>query len=290
MPVRNVMVQVTNTDPKCAWLVGYIETALLRAIWYPTTVATVSFAIKQIIFKYLAQTSDATGAELANLLAFKLHDFGARGASSSETSAIGGLAHLVNFKGTDSLQALVEARDCYAEPMSGFSIPAAEHSTITSWGKDHEAEAYAQVIDNYLVKGDTVSLVCDSYDLINALENILGKEPFLSKIKNSKGTLVIRPDSGDPKEIVLQTMQILERIFGCETNSKGYKVLPPYIRVIQGDGVNINSISDICAVLEANDYSIENVAFGMGAELQQKVNRDTSKFAMKVSAIYMDGG
>ncbi|HBF09437.1 MAG TPA: nicotinate phosphoribosyltransferase, partial [Gammaproteobacteria bacterium] len=124
IPIGNVLVQVINTDPKCAWLTSYIETALLRAIWYPTTVATVSKACKTIIQKYLTETADdLTG------LAFKLHDFGARGASSEETVAIGGLAHLVNFMGTDSMSAIVAARRFYNADMAGFSIPAAEHST-----------------------------------------------------------------------------------------------------------------------------------------------------------------
>src|SRR5690606_22019310 len=129
VPVGNVLVQVINTDPECAWVTSYIETALLRAIWYPTTVATVSKHCQKIIARYLEETAD----DLSRL-PVKLHDFGARGASSDESVGIGGLAHLVNFVGTDSLSAIVAARRFYNIDMPAFSVPAAEHSTITSWG------------------------------------------------------------------------------------------------------------------------------------------------------------
>jgi nicotinamide phosphoribosyltransferase len=112
---HNVLVQVQNTDANCAWLTSYIETALLRAVWYPTTVATVSYQCKQVIARYLAATADSMDG-----LLFKLHDFGARGASSEETAALGGMAHLVNFMGSDTVNAIVAARRYYQEPMAGF--------------------------------------------------------------------------------------------------------------------------------------------------------------------------
>jgi nicotinamide phosphoribosyltransferase len=127
VPLRNVLLQVANTDPECAWITSYVETALLRAVWYPTTVATLSAHCRHTIQRYLELTADNTEG-----LPFKLHDFGARGASSEETAAIGGAAHLVSFQGTDTVSALVAVRRYYNEPMPAFSIPAAEHSTITA--------------------------------------------------------------------------------------------------------------------------------------------------------------
>lgn len=285
VPISNVLVQVTNTDPNCYWLVNYLETALLRATWYPTTVATLSFAIKQVLRKFLEMSSDLTGKEFEDHLDFKLHDFGSRGASSRETSAIGGLAHLVNFKGTDSIQSILDGQIFYDEPMAGYSIPASEHSTTTAWGRENELEAYQQLIANNLKEGSIFSMVIDSYDIFNALDNIIAKDPLYSQIKNSKGTLVIRPDSGNPTQMTLMTLESLANNFGYEFNNKGYKVLNSSVRVIQGDGVNYNSIYNICQAITDAGFSLENIAFGMGAELQQKVNRDTSKFAMKLSAI-----
>jgi len=144
VPVLNVLATVESTDAQCFWIASYIETLLLR-VWYPTTVATVSWHVKQLIRRHLQQTSD----DPAGQLPFKLHDFGARGVSSLESAGLGGLAHLVNFRGTDTVAAILAGRRYYAEPMAGFSIPAAEHSTITAWGRDAEEAAYRNMIDRY---------------------------------------------------------------------------------------------------------------------------------------------
>ena len=136
-----IMAQIVNTDERCFWLPSYLETMLLRAVWYGTTVATRSRCCKQLIARYLQDTADDLSG-----LDFKLHDFGARGVSSQESAAISGLAHLVNFKGTDTLAAILAAQTYYhATDMPAFSIPAAEHSTITSWGKTGEIHAYANM-------------------------------------------------------------------------------------------------------------------------------------------------
>lgn len=283
VPTGNVLVQVINTDPTCAWLTSYIETALLRAVWYPTTVATVSKACQNIIARYLDETADNL-----NGLPFKLHDFGARGASSEETVAIGGLAHLVNFMGTDSFSALIAARRFYGADMAGFSIPAAEHSTITSWGRDGETAAYANMLKQFGGKDKLVAVVSDSYDIWNAIDNLWGGE-LKAEVETMGGTLVVRPDSGEPVEVVPEAIERLMVKFGYTTNAKGYKVLPACVRLIQGDGVCAASIEAILAEMKKRGLSADNVAFGMGGELLQKVNRDTQKFAMKASAICING-
>ncbi|PCI88109.1 MAG: nicotinate phosphoribosyltransferase [Hyphomicrobiales bacterium] len=282
-PFRNVMVQVKNTDPKCFWLTSYIETSLLRAIWYPTTVATRSHYMYQDIKKYLELTADNLDG-----LPFKLHDFGARGASSLESAAIGGLAHLVNFSGSDTMASLVYGRKYYDIDMAGFSIPAAEHSTITSWGRGAEKEAYENMIDQFAKDGAAVAVVSDSYNLWHALDQIWGEE-LKDKVIKSGGTIVIRPDSGDPIEIVTETIVKLMEKFGHSVNKKGYKLLPDYIRVIQGDGVSAEVITLILERLMQLGISTDNLAFGMGAELLQKVDRDSFQFAMKVSAAKIEG-
>ncbi len=283
MPVQNVMVQVVNTDPNCAWLTSYVETALLRAVWYPTTVATVSWSCRNVIKRYMEVTADSLEG-----LPFKLHDFGARGATSEEAAAIGGAAHLVNFQGTDTISGILAAKRYYQAEMAGFSIPAAEHSTITSWGREGEADAYANMVEQFAGPGKLVAVVSDSYDLWNAIDNIWGDE-LKDKVEQSGGTLVVRPDSGDPVEIVTKTVERLMAKYGFSLNGKGYRVLPDCIRVIQGDGVSEATIEAILAAMKARQQSAENVAFGMGGELLQKINRDTKKFAMKASAAKVNG-
>jgi nicotinamide phosphoribosyltransferase len=109
------------------------------------------------------------------------------------------------------------------------------------------------------------------------------------RVINNGGTVVIRPDSGDPVDIVCATIQRLMDKFGYRDNSKGYRVLPDYIRVIQGDGVSPTMIGTILDVMKSKQLSAENIAFGMGGELLQKVDRDTMQFAMKASAIHING-
>jgi nicotinamide phosphoribosyltransferase len=283
IPTNNVMVQVVNTDPYLPWLTSYLETALLRAIWYPTTVATFSYQVRQVIKAYLEETAASTEG-----LAFKLHDFGARGASSSETAALGGLAHLVNFQGTDTVAALIAARHWYGAEMAGFSIPAAEHSTITAWGEEKEEAAYRNMLRQFAGDGRLVAVVSDSYNLWNALGNLWGGS-LRNEVIGNGGTIVIRPDSGDPVKVVTKTIEYLMKKFGAQQNAKGFWVLPDYIRVIQGDGINPDAIAKILAAMKEKRQSAENIAFGMGAALLQKVNRDTQRFAMKASAIKVNG-
>lgn len=285
VPTGQVLCQVVNTDPEFFWLTSYIETTLLRAIWYPTTVASLSHYCKQIIKQGLEKSADNLDS-----LPFKLHDFGARGVSSLESAALGGLAHLVNFSGTDTLSAIVAASRWYGmtDEMPAFSIPAAEHSTMTSWGRDHEADAYANMLTQFGGAGKIVAVVSDSYDLWNAIDNIWGGE-LKAQVETMGGTLVIRPDSGDPIKVVREALQRLAVKFGTTTNSKGYKVLPNCVRLIQGDGINPTSIGKIIDVVIEAGFSTENITFGMGGGLLQQVNRDTLNFAMKTSAAMVDG-
>ena len=141
---QNALVTVVNTDSRFYWLTSYLETSLLRAVWYPTTVATLSFECKKVINRYVQATCDTNEG-----LGFKLHDFGARGVSSEESAGIGGAAHLVSFLGTDTLSAIRCAQRYYDSGVCGFSIPATEHSTITSWGRENELDAYRNVLEQF---------------------------------------------------------------------------------------------------------------------------------------------
>jgi nicotinamide phosphoribosyltransferase len=176
------------------------------------------------------------------------------------------------------------ARKYYNEEMAGFSIPAAEHSTITSWGEQFETEAYENMIDKFGGPGKIFAVVSDSYDIYNAVSNIWGGT-LKEKVIFNGGTLVIRPDSGDPVTVNLRILEILGEKFGFTVNSKGYKVLPSFVRIIQGDGVNLISIGQILKAITAAGWSADNIAFGMGGALLQQVNRDTFSWAMKCNAI-----
>jgi nicotinamide phosphoribosyltransferase len=244
------------------------------------TVATQSRAMKDIIVANLKETGDPTQ------YAFKLHDFGFRGSTCPEAAGIGGSAHLVNFMGTDTLVALTVLRRYYAAKMAGFSIPAAEHSTITSWGQEHEVDAFRNMLTAF-PKG-IVAVVSDSYDIFNACENLWGDE-LREQILHRDGVLVVRPDSGHPPTIVVRVLDILGQRFGYTLNAKGFKVLDPHVRVIQGDGIDIVMLQTILDAMKATGWSGDNIAFGSGGGLLQKVNRDTLKCAFKCCAILRNG-
>lgn len=275
----NVMMKVWNTDPKCYWLTNWLETILVQA-WYPTTIATNSREIKKVIASYLEETGDPAG------LPFKLHDFGYRGVSCDEQAGIGGMAHLVNFMGTDTVKGIVYANEYYNSGMCGFSIPASEHSTMTSWGKEHEVDAFRNMLD--INPSGLVACVSDSYDIYKACEKYWG-EDLKDQIMNRDGTLVVRPDSGDPVEVTLRVFEILWDKFGGETNDKGYRVLDPHIRMIQGDGIDAAMVIEILESFKRNKISADNIAFGSGGGLLQKFDRDTYRFAFKCCQIIVDG-
>ena len=286
-PTGNVQVQAINTDRKIPWLSGYLETCSQRAVWYPTTVATQDMYIKRSMIKYLEMTSDSKTIDIDVL--FKLHGFGARGASSLESAGIGDCAHLVHYRGTDTLEALRYARTYYGERMAGYSIPASEHSAIIVWdGEANEYKAFENMIEQFGGEGKLYAMPIDSYNDLLACDKLYALE---EKILAKGGTLVARPDSGVPVDVVVKIIGRLMELFGYTTNSKGYRVLPDHIRVIQGDGINHVSIDEIMANMVSEPYkmSIDNIAFGMGGAMLQHPQRDWFKYAMKASAAQVDG-
>jgi nicotinamide phosphoribosyltransferase len=277
VPVGNVLMTVENTDPELPWLTNALESLLLH-VWYPTTVATSSRIVKEMLAAKLKQAGEPLDG-----LGFMLHDFGYRGVSSHESAAIGGAAHLVSFNGTDTLAALQFAQKVYHAELStlGFSVPATEHSIMTSLGQIGERPLVRDLLKKYPT--GILSLVGDSYD-IHRFTSMLGVD-FKDEIMARDGKVVVRPDSGDP---VLQVPVILEQLwdaFGGEHTDRSYRRLDPHVGVLWGDGLDgpeeIERIVD--AVMEAN-FSPANLVFGMGGGLLQKINRDTERFAFKCSA------
>jgi nicotinamide phosphoribosyltransferase len=282
VPVQQVLMTVETTDAQAFWLVSWLETMLLR-VWYPITVATQSWHLRQTIYEALQATADDPDAEID----FKLHDFGARGVSSHESAGLGGMAHLVNFCGSDTVTGVRFANHYYQHPMAAFSIPAAEHSTITAWQREGEVDAYRNMLQQFAQPGKILAVVSDSYDLWRAIDQLWGDE-LRQMVIDSGATVVIRPDSGDPVTVVCEALQRLEARFGSTVNRKGYRVLN-HVRVIQGDGINAQSLTEILAAAEKLGFSASNLAFGMGGALLQQVHRDTQKFAFKCSEVTVDG-
>ena len=283
VPTRNVLVTAESTDPVVPWVVGHVETTMLR-MWYPTTVATRSMFIKRIIESGMRETAD--GESMAGL-PYMLHDFGMRGAPGSQAAGISGAAHLINFVGTDNVDALMYLNNMYGRADYGRSIAATEHTIMTSYGRNNEIEPYLRAIDVYGFPGAIISIVGDSYDIFNVCDHILPQ--LKDKIIVSGARLVLRPDSGDPLMVLPRILKSLEKTFGTTINSKGYKVLHPCIRVIWGDGINESSIMGMIDLLKSLGFSVENIVFGCGGYLLQGLTRDTNQFAMKSSSVNRNG-
>ena len=275
VPINNVLMTVENTDPNVPWLTNYVE-SLLTHVWAASTVATQSRAVKKTIKKYLDLTAMSDAG-----LPFMLHDFGFRGVSSVESAEMGGAGHLLNFMGTDTVPAIEWAMDHYDAGVCGYSVAATEHSIMTALGPEGEIEVVRNLLKEYPT--GILSVVGDSYDIFTFAEKILG-EKFREEILARDGVFVLRPDSGDPVSTILRLLGILSAAFGQTVNAKGYSVLNPKVRVIWGDGIGAEKLEEILQAMFEHKWSVENIVFGMGGGLLQKINRDTQRNAFKSSA------
>lgn len=282
-----VLFTIENTDPEFFWLTNYIE-AYISKVWYPMTVATVSRSVKEAYAKALYETTGSLDG-----LEWKLHDFGYRGVSSEESAMLGGMAHLVNFQGTDTLAAIAGAATWYdVDTLHGIagSVPATEHSVMTAYGREGEAIMFGELLDKYPT--GVLSVVADSYDVYNFVSNIVC-DTYKQQILDRNGTLVVRPDSNtprhpNPEDQVLWIYEELWEAFGGTVTEQGYMMLNPKVNVLWGDGIGPDGIVKIIDRLVESGFVPTFVA-GMGGGLLQKVNRDTLSFAIKSSAQRRNG-
>jgi nicotinamide phosphoribosyltransferase len=292
IPVKNVQMVITSTDVRVPWIAGWMETFLLK-LWYSINIATKSFYIKKTLTEFGKKYADSNWNP-----DFAYHNFGDRGSTCVEAAAIGGVAHLSCFMGTDNFNSLRYANHFYGDStfkgyhlpiyVYGYSIPASEHSTITSWGREKELN----MIMNYLERSKgspMIACVMDSYNIYDAVDAITQGE-FKSKIESNEYPIfVIRPDSGDIETVIEKLIHIMEYNGVKYThNDKGLMVWNKY-RMIWGDGIDEESIVKILEVFIRNGYGIENISFGSGGNLIQQHDRDTNKYAIKCSYVKIKG-
>ncbi|MBR3197837.1 MAG: nicotinate phosphoribosyltransferase [Methanobrevibacter sp.] len=285
--VGNALMTVENTDKKSCWLPNYLEPLLLQ-VWYPSTVATLSAEVRKLCNFYL----EITGS-LKDNLDFMLHDFGYRGATSTESSRLCGSAHLLSFSGTDTIPSLSIPVNYYNDPnIYGFSVQATEHSVMTSLGPEGEISQVLNVIDN--AKDGVLSIVIDSYNYKNLLAEA-GKsgselnDAILNFLDGENNKVVFRPDSGDPVSTTIDCLNLLSEGFGSHLTDKGYKVFDLNIGLLWGDGLNYQKIRDILFAMKSAGWAAQNIIFGMGGGLHSSVTRDTQRNAFKCSAQLRDG-
>ncbi len=280
VPTSVPMLTIRNTDPKCVWLTSYLETLLLR-VWYPITVATRIDGMKQKLKPYFEQTSDS-----GEVSPFAILDFSSRGVTCLEQSQIGGFAYLLHFLGSDNIPAVDWTNRIYNSEMSGFSVPATEHSIMCSFGEENELESFEYLIDNMGQEGGILSVVSDTWDIFRATERWV---TLRQKIFDKNITLVVRPDSGEIEEVLPRILETLKEGFGYEVNSKGYMVLRN-VKVLWGDGINEHTGTLPFEIAENMSISADSIITGSGGGLmQQNIDRDTAKFAIKGSNVIVNG-
>ena len=281
VPISNVLMTIENTDTECYWLTNAMETLLMK-IWHPITVATNSFTAKVAIKNFLKMTGSSLDG-----LPFKLHDFGYRGVSSEESAIIGGAAHLVNFMGSDTVGAVRFLQHYYNGGMTAFSVPASEHSVATSYTEDGEDDYFLNMLNQYPT--GIVSIVIDTYDAIRFTDTTSRKHKDL--ILSRDGVVVYRPDSGDPIKVNLKLINTLWKNLGGDFTETGHKLLNSKVRILQGDGIDLDVLNQFLSTMESNGWAADNWVFGSGGGLLQKFNRDTQRFAIKASfgEIEVDG-
>lgn len=293
-----------NTVKGFAWLTLYLETIISSLAWKPTTSASTALQYKRNLVKWVMKTDPGN----AFLIPFLCHDFSARGMSPWDMLS-SGLGHAASHRGSDTLIVIPGARYFYNEPENEVcinSVNASEHSVSTTkiftvgeeqmlvdWMKEFPIAILSVVMDTFditMVAKPSEGGYC--YDL---KDQIMGRE----------GKLVIRPDSGDPVEIIcghgrteltehelragypeFYTKGLIEclwDIFGGTINEQGYKVLDPHIGAIYGDSINLDRQIQIYERLEAKGFASTNIVLGIGSYTYQLNTRDTFGFAAKGS-------
>lgn len=292
---------ITNTHPDFAWLVNFLETQISTCVWDQCVVATIANEYRKILNKWADITCDDR-----SFVQWQGHDFSQRGRSSTE-STLNQLGHLLSFTGTDTIPSVFAAEKYYnaniETELVGSSVPATEHSVMTSYGKENEIEAFERMLD--LFPEGIVSVVSDSFDLWEVCTTFMVK--LKDKIIARNGKLVIRPDSGDPVDIVCGTMEqerqneqavlpqekgvveLLWDVFGGTVNSKGYKVLDSHIGVIYGDSISRERAEAICQRLADKGFASSNIVFGIGSYTYNHNTRDSLGIAIKSTYCEVDG-
>lgn len=302
VPLRCPMLTMRNTLPEFFWLTNYIETIMSSVLWMPCTSATIALQYRKILEKY----ANETGGDL-DFVKWQGHDFSFRGMPGLEAAMMSGAAHLLSFVGTDTIPAIDFLEEYYEansdKELIGNSVPATEHSVMCAGGQENEFGTFERLITEVYPNG-IVSVVSDSWDFWQVVTDFLPK--LKDKIMSRNGKLVIRPDSGDPVDILCGCplnhptsatniseskglIECLWEIFEGTINEQGYKVLDSHIGAIYGDSITLERCEEICKRLKSKGFASTNVVFGIGSYTYQYNTRDTFGFAIKATYCEING-
>lgn len=299
--LRVPMLVMWNTRPEFYWLTNYIETIMSSIVWGPCTSATIANEYRAIMDAY----ADATVGN-TEFVDYQGHDFSCRGMFGFEAGVMSGAAHLLSFVGTDTVPAIDFIEKyytlIYTGDVIGASVPATEHSVMCLGGDGEGEIATIKRLITKTYPTGIVSIVCDTWDFWKVITEYL---PALKDIIMARdGQVVIRPDSGDPADIIcglaMQTadcgtpeskgaVELLWETFGGTETEKGYKQLDSHIGLIYGDSITLDRCRDICARLQRKGYASTNLVFGIGSYTYQYTTRDVFGFAVKATYAQVNG-
>jgi nicotinamide phosphoribosyltransferase len=301
VPLKVPSFTIENTHPDFAWLTNYIETSISASIWHPSSVATLAAYQRNQLNKW----ADATGSDRAGV-AFQWHDFSFRGMQSLDAAAASGAGHLTSFTGSDSLGAIEFIENNYPgdNGLILASIPATEHAVMSS-GTAYESEeaTYKRILTEGYPDG-LVSIVSDTYSIWNVVEPGGILDNLRDIVLGRDGKLVVRPDSGNPVDIVCGTtrefgegvasdevgvIELLWRVFGGTVNDKGFKVLDSHLGVIYGDGITPARAEAMFERLAAKGFASENLVLGVGSYFYTQTRDSVGGSAIKMTQITVDG-
>lgn len=296
VPIRVPMVTVVNTEKEFYWVTNFLETILSTMLWQPMTSASIALNYKRI-FKNWALRTDK---ENLDFIEFQGHDFSMRGMGGLQSAQSSGMGHAVVFMGSDTLPVISGMRKYYnAKGFVVGSVNATEHSVMCAGTKDDEIGTFRELMKTYPT--GILSVVSDTWDLWKVLTEYLPK--IKEEILEREGKLVIRPDSGDPVDIICGesrnlggnspkergVVEMLWDIFGGTLNDQGFKVLDEHIGAIYGDSITTERAEQICQRLAEKGFATTNVVLGIGSFTYQFNTRDTFGFAMKATSVVVDG-
>ncbi len=290
-----------NTLPEFYWLPNFLETLISSLLWKPLHSASLAYGYKQLLLEAARNTDEKN----LGFVDFQGHDFSSRGMQHPDAAISSSLGFLSSFKGTDTIPALEAAEYYYNEKDVAFSVPASEHAVMTAYGKEDEIKGFKRLMDQYPT--GILSVVSDSFDLWKVCTEFM---PALkTQILARDGKLVIRPDSGDPVDIICGTstaygsytgkwedtpqakgvIELLWNVFGGTVNEQGYKVLDSHIGAIYGDSITLERAQNICARLKAKGFASTNIVLGVGSYSMGYATRDNQGGAVKATYCEVNG-
>lgn len=294
-PLNCPQMVLVNTLPEFFWLTNYIESLMSCILWKPSTSATTAQRYRKLFEKYAKDSGETD----LGFIDYQGHDFSFRGMSGLEDAVLSGLGHLTCFTGTDTIPAILAAVKYYnAEYSCGASVPATEHSVMCAGTQDGEFETFERLITKTYPRG-ILSIVSDTWDLWKVLTEYM---PRLKDVIMARdGKVVIRPDSGDPVNIMcgdpdnygpahFGVLRLLEATMGVDMERGGALPLINKAGAIYGDSITLERADQILyRCTKELRLSPFNCVFGIGSYTYEYVTRDTYGRAVKATAVVRGG-